>query len=67
MKTSALFGVTTEVVQALKLMPHVEYLEVGVALMNRVQVKQIDSHTSEEFKYRAKAIENYEKWLKETE
>ncbi len=65
MTTAKLFGVTPKVTTALKDMPHIEYLKVGVALMNRVQLEQIDTHTSEEFKYRAKAISNYEKWLKE--
>lgn len=66
MKSSKLFGVSPEVARAMKhTMVQEEYLAVGIALMNRVQVKEVDNYNSEEFKYRAKAIKNYEKWLEE--
>lgn len=63
--TADLFGVSKEVAKALKLMPHDEYLSIGIALMTRVQKLKVNSYQSEEFQYRAKAIANYEKWLKE--
>ena len=62
MTTSELFGVSEGVAKALKLMPHIEYLSIGIALMNRVQKATVDEHESVEFKYRAKAIKNYELW-----
>jgi len=65
MTTSKLFGVSGEVAKALKLMPHIEYLEIGICLMNRIQVKTVKAVQDADFKYRAKAISNYEKWLKE--
>lgn len=64
MKTSDLFGVSEEVAQALKdTQSHIEYLEIGIALMNRVQKKIVDNYQSDEFVYRAKAIKDYEEWL----
>jgi len=65
MTTSKLFGVSTEVAKALKLMPHLEYLAIGIVLMNRIQDRDVDSYNSEEFKYRARAITNYRKWINE--
>jgi len=65
MNTTKLFGVSKEVAKALKLMPHLEYLAIGIVLMDRIQVRDVDSYSSEEFKYRAKAIKNYRKWSKE--
>lgn len=65
MKTTELFGVSSGVVRELKKMPHEDYLLIGIALMNVVQKKQVDSYQSKEFIYRANAIKNYEKWVKE--
>lgn len=65
MKTDKLFGVTPEVVKALKKMSHEDYLEIGVVLMERVQVKNVDDYQSQDFQYRAKAITNYREWSKE--
>jgi len=66
MKTEDLFGVPPEVAQKMKeTMTHTEYLKVGVVLMERLQVQSIDEYDSDEFKYRSKAISNYDKWIKE--
>ena len=66
MITSELFGVTPEVARAMKdTLTHNEYLKVGIALMSRKQVEKVDEYSSANFKYRAKAIKNYEEWLVE--
>jgi len=65
MTTAELFGVSDGVAKELYKMSHVEFLRIGIALMNKVQEEIVDSYLSEEFKSRAKAIKNYEKWLKD--
>jgi len=66
MTTDLLFGVPPEVAQAMQCtMIHKDYLRVGIALMTRLQKENIDDYNSNEFKYRAKSISNYEKWIKE--
>jgi len=65
METHKLFGVTKEVANAMMdTMTHREYLRVGVALMNRIQKLTVQSVQDKDFKYRTKAINNYEKWSK---
>ena len=44
---------------------HDEYLRRGIVLMNNTQVAQINNYNGSDFRYRAKAIRNYEKWLLE--
>ena len=66
MKTYELFGVTPEVAKAMEeTMITRDYRLVGISLMNRVQKIEAEiDYNSKSYKYRAKAIANYEKWTK---